>query len=246
MTEFWHRHVLPRLNSALRRCGYRLDVVDFDYVLRNRLLQRGARDFFFIQVGAFDGISQDPITRYIGQFDLRGVLIEPQPGPFARLADNYRDQRRLTLVNAAVAETEGTRDFFTVRAGVPGMPEWSQQLASFDRNNIVKHRDGIRGHGVPMIPDIEQHIEVQPVRCLTFDRLLDDAQVTSVDLLQIDAEGYDVELLKVFPFDRLRPAIIRYEHMHVDNAAQRSCVERLTSLGYRVISERSDTYAYLR
>jgi FkbM family methyltransferase len=246
MTAFWHRHVLPRLNSALRRCGYRLDVVDFDYILKSRLLLRGARDFFFLQVGAFDGVSHDPITRYIEQFDLRGVLIEPQPQPFARLAENYRDHRRLTLVNAAVSETEGTRDFFTVRAGVPGMPEWSQQLASFDRNNILKHRDGIPAHGVPRIPDIEQHIEVQPVRCLTFDRLLDDADAKIVDLLQIDAEGYDVELLKSFPFERVRPAIIRYEHMHVDAEAQHACVARLKALGYRVISERSDTYAYLR
>lgn len=245
MSEFWHRHLLPRINSALKYAGYRLDTIDFDYLVRNRLLRRGARDFFFMQVGAFDGISDDPITRYIDQFDLRGILVEPQPQPYARLVHNYRNHPRLILVNAAVADAEGTRNFHTVRAGVPGMPEWSQQLASFNRDNILKHREGIPGHGIVGIPDIEQHIEVHPVRCVTFNRLLDEAGAGTVDLLQIDAEGYDVELLRVFPFDRLRPAIIRYEHMHVSKQSQLECVARLTSLGYLVVSERSDTYAYL-
>lgn len=246
MTEFWHRHLLPRINSALGRCGYRLDTVNFDHVLGRRLLMRGSKDFFFIQVGAFDGVSQDPITRYIDQFNLRGILVEPQPEPFARLARNYRDHHRLALVNAAVADAEGTRDFFTVRPGVPGMPEWSQQLASFERGNILKHRHGIPAHGIPGIPDIEQHIEVHPVRCVTFSHLLDESGATEIDLLQIDAEGYDVELLRVFPFDRIRPAIIRYEHMHVSAESQNTCVRRLRAIGYQVVSERSDTYAFLR
>ena len=245
MSAIWHAHVLPRLNSALAHLGYRFFPLNFDYLLQALLLKRGAKEFFFIQVGAFDGISQDAFTRYIEQFQIRGVLLEPQTVPFSRLTENYRHLPRLTLLNAAVADQPGSRDFYTVRPGVPGMPEWSQQLASFDKANILKHRDGIPEHGIAGIKNIEEHIEVRSVACVTFNQVLDGAGAQTLDVLQIDAEGYDVDLVDAFPFDRLKPGMIRYEHMHISRSRQAACLQRLKALGYRFVFETADTVAYL-
>lgn len=242
--DTWTLRILPRINSALAHAGHRVMPLSFEFLLQQRLLRRSG-DFFFVQVGAFDGASDDPLHRYVTQLKLRGALVEPQPQPFAALRANYAQHPQVQLFNVAIAESDGVRDFYRVRSGVPSLPAWSQQLASFDRANIVKHKHGIPAHGIPAIPDIEQHIAVEPVTCLTFASLLQQAGAREIDLLQIDAEGYDVTLVRAFPFHLTRPALIRYEHLHSDRAAQADCVRFLKQLGYRLVFEPSDTLAYL-
>jgi hypothetical protein len=125
------------------------------------------------------------------------------------------------------------------------LPAWSHQLASFDRENILKHKEAGQAFGPSCIPDIEKYIVTEQVECITFDRVLDAANANKVDLLQIDAEGYDFELIKSFPFDRLKPAIVRYEHMHLSKKQQNQCISFLKERGYRLIFEPADTVAYL-
>jgi hypothetical protein len=48
-----------------------------------------------------------------------------------------------------------------------------------------------------------------------------------LDLLQIDAEGYDVELLKLFDFERMRPPIVHYEHKKLSAKESDEAVELL-------------------
>jgi hypothetical protein len=46
---------------------------------------------------------------------------------------------------------------------------------------------------------------------ISFETLLDRFKWSKLDLLQVDAEGFDAEIIKMFPFDRLKPAIIHFE-----------------------------------
>src|SRR5260370_36221391 len=62
--------------------------LEFDDVVCLRMFEVG-REFTFIQVGAFDGISSDPVHKYIQTFGWRGVLIETEPRPTARPQERY-------------------------------------------------------------------------------------------------------------------------------------------------------------
>src|SRR5215472_17798567 len=62
--------------------------LEFDDVVCRRMFEVG-RELVFIQVGAFDGISTDPLRKYIHACGWRGVLIEPQPQPVTRLRELY-------------------------------------------------------------------------------------------------------------------------------------------------------------
>jgi len=66
-----------------------------------------------------------------------------------------------------------------------------------------------------------------------------------LDLLLIDTEGYDLELLELFDFERFRPDIVRFEHVHLSRADWDEAVELLARRGYRVLREEYDTTAYL-
>jgi FkbM family methyltransferase len=194
-------------------------------------------DVKFLQVGAFDGMKGDPLFPLIEEYPLSGALIEPQPEPFQRLISNYSkfDQSRFTFVNAAISPQDGFLPLYKVTAG-PGDPPWLPQLASFDRNVILKMRRHIK--------DCAARIYATEVRSLTFDSLFAELKTERVDLLQIDAEGYDSEVLRLFDVPRRTPAIIRFEHRFMTRPEHASWIGMLTGLGYKIALEPQDTLAY--
>jgi FkbM family methyltransferase len=178
----------------------------------------------FLQIGAFDGVGEDDLRELVAAHNLRGVLVEPQPEAFARLQHTYRNQRQVTLLRAAIAETEGPRDLFCHRSH-------ASMAASFDRNHLKKH--GISDHD----------IVAQPVPCHTVASALREAGLNDVDMIQIDAEGYDWPIMRSIDFTRIRPRILRFEYRHMSDADADECIAHLASHGYRFILESHDIIA---
>ena len=95
------------------------------------------------------------------------------------------------------------------------------------------------------IPDIEKRIIQETVHCISLDNLLVEQNVPQIDLLQIDAEGYDYEIIKMIDFQKIKPSIIRYEHKHLSKQDFDACLEYLIQNSYRILNEGSDITAYL-
>lgn len=178
----------------------------------------------FLQIGAYDGVGEDDLRDLVMAHKLRGVLVEPQPDAFARLQRTYRDQPQVTLLQAAVAEEEGTRKLYCVRGQ-------ASMAASFVREHLHKH--GIR----------DRDIVTQEVPCHTVESALRAAGLRKVDLLQIDAEGYDWPIIRSIDFTRLRPQILRFEYRHMGDRDADKCVKLLAEHGYQFIVENLDIIA---
>lgn len=80
---------------------------------------------------------------------------------------------------------------------------------------------------------------------MTFTRLFEEAGIPRVDMLQVDAEGYDHEVLRLFEIPTRRPAIIRFEHKHLRPADYGQAIGMLVDLGVPVHSLRRE-HARLR
>ena len=65
-----------------------------------------------------------------------------------------------------------------------------------------------------------------------------------IDLLQVDAEGYDAEILRLFDIPRRKPAIIQFEHKHLGRRDVEACLNLLIDEGYKISICGSDTLAY--
>jgi FkbM family methyltransferase len=207
--------------------------LDLDMVLSHyRVAHPGVR---YLQVGAYDGVAGDPIYPLIERHDLQGVLIEPQKDAFERLKTNYARFPHFHFVNAAVAAHNGFSNLYRIRPGACG-PEWLHQIASFDRSVLMAHAH--------MVPNLESMIETEHVRCLTFDTLFKEIGIEHVDLLQVDAEGFDAEILHLFNIPVRKPAIVRFEHKHLSIAEHEKSIGLLASQGYRIAASGSDTLAY--
>jgi FkbM family methyltransferase len=202
----------------------------FDLVVQDLMTKRS--DLFFVQIGAHDGLHYDPIHPYVRRFGWRGILVEPQPKIFAQLVENYRDQPQLLFENAAVADKDGIVTLYTFEEG-DGLPEHATMLASFNRNALVNNEH-----------HYDAPIRETPVAAISISTLLAKHNVTLLDLLQIDTEGYDFEILKMFDYSKHKPLCIHFESAYLDPDQMRECNTLLAGQGYRLLTLGIDTIAY--
>lgn len=191
---------------------------------------------FFVQVGAFDGRSGDPLHELIRLHGWQGLLIEPQKKAYESLLASYADLTQLTMRNVAVAERPGPLELFKIARRRDGLPDWVEQVASFDRGVLLAH--------APVIPDVAELIEVEIVEGATFQQLLEPFDRRRIDLLQVDAEGYDDEVLRLFHQAGYAASIISFEHKHLGRQRLDACYRDLISRGFRLTQDGPDTIAY--
>ena len=120
---------------------------------------------------------------------------------------------------------------------MPNLPEWSKRVSSLRPDIITKNS---------LLPKDEDIIEEIIVQCITFQDLIEKYNVSHIDLLQIDAESYDYEIIKMINFKKMKPYIIHYEHKHLSDIERCECLQHLINQGYKIAIEEVDTIAYLQ
>jgi FkbM family methyltransferase len=188
-------------------------------------------DFFFVNVGANDGVMNDPIYPFVVKHGWRGIAIEPVPHVFAQLAVNYRNLPGVALEQVAIAES--SRSFWCVRPG-SGSEEFAvQQIGSLKKDYVYDslrrlrfmpnpgpgYADGVEPElvhtaevgGPLVVDDVDRFVEEIEVECVPFNELMERHDVDHIDFLNIDAEGSDFEVLSSVDFDRFRPEILCIE-----------------------------------
>jgi FkbM family methyltransferase len=208
--------------------------IDFPSILRETALRAG-KDFFFLQIGGLDGQSDDPIHEFITNNPCRGVVVEPQSNYFEQLKKNYRQLPDICIDKVLVSSDNAIHKFYRLSSECPAK---YHGLASFDRELILKHLD----HE----PDAESWIVTETLPTLSLNNLLAKHQITRLDLLQIDTEGFDFDIIKQIDFERLRPNLIHFEHIHLAPEKLRACIDLLKSKGYLLLVEEMDITAFPR
>jgi FkbM family methyltransferase len=213
-----------RRNPLIRRAWARRES-EFDGLIAR--LSAATPDFLVIQIGACDGLMADPIRAWIQKNHWRGVLVEPQKLEFEKLKRTYRNELdRVVLENVAIADSEGIRTLYRVKDSEL-TADWKRGTAS------LLHR-----------PDAERFTP-EVVQCITLETLLNRHQVSRIDLLQVDVEGYDFEIIKLIDFEKIRPRLIRYEHRHLRPGDKHACKALLARHGYQTLEMQFDTGAAL-
>jgi FkbM family methyltransferase len=203
-------------------------------------------EFYFIQVGANDGQSGDPIYHFVRRFRWRGITTEPQSEVFNQLQRNYETCDQVKLMNVAVAATRGKRKLYKLSFSDQ---RWATGLATFHRDRLehairtgqVERQIDEERHKLP--ESREDYITTELVETMTFGALLDIDKPSELHLLQIDSEGHDAELIKQFDFARIKPKIIHYEHHAISDSDRNEASRKLEEAGYRLYRSYIDTVA---
>lgn len=163
----------------------------------------------FIQIGSNDGTNGDPIHDYVKANSWRGVLVEPIPYLYEKLKKNYQGyHHELKFENSAISNRNGKMKFYRLKETAElNIPSWYDQLGSFNKDVVLKHRNSIPNFDSLFMEDI--------VNAITIEDLITKYSIEDVNLLHIDTEGYDFEILKYFPFSRFDVEVIMFEHKHL-------------------------------
>jgi len=208
---------------------------DFDSLVRN--YSRKNKDFLFVQIGANDGIKADPIYLYVIKYHWKGILVEPVKYIFEKLKKNYQGIKGLNFENAGIGKKDGYNRFYRLkRMEGQNMPLWYDEIGSFVKSNVLKHKDKMK--------NIEDYLMVDKVPSLTLISLFKKYKLRKIDLLVIDAEGFDYHIVKQIPFKKIKPSIIVYESRHLSKAQKKECLTLLRKNGYSIM-ELTDTVAFV-
>jgi len=188
----------------------------------------------FVQVGAYDGVSNDPIAQRLRENPgWSGLSIEPIPDIFRELIANRGESTNYKYANVAVGTQAGELSFYSVDPN--GDDDWLRQVSSFDRAHVERHIAGRKRCRI-----VEHNIQVQ-----TFDAVLRDADIARYDLLVIDAEGHDLEILRqaVPTLSTCRMVIIEVDHLSGSDLGEAKQI--LANKGFTVFHVGGD-YAAIR
>jgi FkbM family methyltransferase len=145
----------------------------------------------FVDIGANRPVA-DNNSYFLEQQGWSGYAFDP----LRALAEEWRQQRTATFVNAAVARRAETRNFMAVS----GPAGWEHQLSAFE--------------GFVRPDDVAIHqTEVYPVRCAPLRDLV--AADFTPDLVLIDVEGAELVVIDGLDLPTLRPQFVLCENAHV-------------------------------
>ncbi len=192
-----------------------------------------------VQIGSNDGRSGDPL------YDLilmnpgwTALFVEPIPYLFDRLKKNYGSSPRFSFANVAI--NNGSQQIFysvkeEAKIAIPHLPPTYDQLGSFDKNNIIKHLEGV----------LEPFIEETLLSGIKLEELFLKYEIKEIDVLHIDTEGYDWKILSQLDLNKIIPKIILFEHIHLANSEKKEAINFLKEK-YAIIRLGSDYLCLLR
>ena len=238
--------IKPIVRDLIRRRGYRAfkigpySIFDFESFLYRHLEVH--KTFSFLQIGANDGVMNDPIYQFNmdNKSVVSGFVLEPLPDIYDKLVKNYQSCSNITAFNLAIHETETEMVLHRVKPALAALvPEFARGVASFDADHWEK---------TTIVPNAG-YMEQVKVKCMSFANFVKSNGIDSLDLLLIDTEGYDYQILMSIDFTLIKPRMIRFEHgvrdkvMSPDNFT--AVCSHLNSFGYQIIAESYDATAYL-
>ena len=184
----------------------------------------------FVQIGASDGVTNDPLHPIINAHKERisGVCVEPLPGPYAQLVQNYQEYKNIKTINAAIAENDGQLSFFVP---IKEKEAYFSKKSSLSASNLLKH--GLRKSEI-------RKIEVQSMSVST---LLKKIDINHVHVLVIDVEGYDFKVLNSFFKNGVFPEVVLFEHAHLPRQERELVRHLFGKYKYKFIEATMDTLA---
>ena len=174
-----------------------------------------------IQIGANDGLRFDMLNKYIKKFSPKAILVEPILKNFEDLKSNYYNQNNIFFENSAISVNNEVDYLYKVdEKKLRFYSDHVIGISSFDKTHLIKH-------GISRF-----HIKKEKVDSISFIELIKKYSINNLDLLMIDAEGYDGNIVIDFLSNSsLRPVII-FEYIHIKNKLFEKMINLINSKNY--------------
>lgn len=202
---------------------------------------------FVIQVGANDGINHDPIHKFVKRDQWKGLLIEPQPDVFRyQLFPLYQRDKGIFMENIAISDKISLMDMYKISFT---RERWATGLTTFHKQTLKDKVDRGDVDAIAKKKNInvpskkEDYVDQVKVESKTFEFLRAKYQIEEVDVLQIDVEGFDFEVIKLYDLSQNKPKVIVFESGHFGDEAYTEIEQYFTENGFNLKRVKGDSVA---
>jgi FkbM family methyltransferase len=151
-----------------------LDKVIYETFFTNK------RNGFFVECGAFDGLTECTCKFFEETMGWTGLNIEPVPYAFNKLIQNrpncINEQYALSSINQKATFTNAIH------------PKIGEHFGNGSISHIPVHLEQLNNIGCTF--------NTFEVECIRFDDLCKKHNISNIDLFVLDVEGYELEVLK--------------------------------------------------
>tara|TARA_Y100000591_G_C21492903_1_gene526022 strand:- start:15 stop:626 length:612 start_codon:yes stop_codon:yes gene_type:complete len=167
------------------------------------------KDFGLVVIGAHFGVW---LTEKISDYKNSNILlVEPVPYNYKILQKKFNDDKDIFICTNAVFSENSKKNFYFVKeASIPKLGKhWASGIGSFDKQHILNHKS----KRFKIKDDDIDNIEVD---FITFENLIKEYEIKTIDYLQIDVEGAEYEILNSIDFKKIKINSIQFESKHFD------------------------------
>ncbi len=157
---------------------------------------------YFIEIGAYDGITFSNTAFLEKQRKWRGICVEPMPNAFNKLKNN----RKCDLINGCIYSKEGFVEFLHVEGA-------SEMLSGIANTYDSRHCSRIDKEIVERGGD-KKYIKV---KAYNLNNLLDERNIKTVDFCSIDVEGGEWDVLQTIDFSKITIKSFTIENNYKDD-----------------------------
>ena len=174
------------------------------------------RNGYFIDIGAYDGITISNTYYFEKNKQWNGVAVEPNKIIFEKLKTN----RTCNLVNGVISDIDGQVQYMRVEGA-------GEMLSGIVNNFADKHKQRID----TLIATYGGNKHIEEVNSYSIKNIIIQFQISSITILSIDTEGSEYEILKTFDFNKFDVQIFTIEHNY-DEIARAKILNLMNSNGY--------------
>ena len=186
------------------------------------------KDFGLVVIGAHFGVWLDSeITKYKNQNIL---LVEPVPYNYNILKDNFKNSKNIHICTNAIYSKNKLDKFYYVNENSISKlgKHWASGIGSFSKDHILEHK-------TKRFKIEHEDIDEIEIKFITFDDLIENYSIQSIDRLQIDVEGAEFEILNSIDYKKININSIQFESKHFDGTFKEG--EKLAKIKNKLVLE---------
>ena len=186
-----------------------------------------------IQIGANDGIRFDILNNYIKKYKIKSLLVEPIKINYEKLKENYKNCNFVSFENSAITVGNEISSLYKVNDKyIKNYSKHIPGITSFDKDHLIKH--GVK----------KSHIISESVSSISMKDLITKHNLKSLDLLYVDAEGYDGKIIIDFLTTTDFKPIIILEFIHIKSIIFEILIKNLENKKYKFFTINENLICY--
>ena len=214
------------------------------------------RTINIVQVGANDGVNGDPIHEFICNYNdqIKLLAIEPQKESYNRLKENYSKYKNIFFCNKAIGDGR-EKTFYTYNEKFIILRKKTNIFHAIKSHKIEENVDGYSSfEKEPLARKIkkekknpDEYIIQKNIKTYSLESVYSEfnGNFDNVDFLQIDAEGYDDEVIYNSSLENKKYKYINYEFKYFSEERLKKLHNYLHLNNYKIIRwKKSDELAY--